>query len=223
MVSEPHSDLLRMSDLHGLKSKAPLVAEQVRTVARQSMRHSAMAVQVRATSTPSTTCSGTEEPGLCAHTIWGRSRQVSASAAQVLAGGRPEDTNAFLQLLAQAARAGAQGAAAGGTRSDPQHHPAMEAPLGGPAASSLPAAEAGYAAPPSVEQSKGGWEAHGATEPGKARRPQSARRGPPAAARQVSAPNQARGLMHSAAAAAPASARPGGRLPWRGCRGLLGG
>ena len=111
-------------------------------------------------------------------------------AAQVLAGGQPEHTNAFLQLLAQAAAA--PRAAAGGSHRDPQLHPPMQTPPRGAPAQPLLAAEAGHAAPASVRESGEDGEARGAPAPGKPRRPESARRGPPPASGQGPAPNQAR-------------------------------
>lgn len=143
------------------------------------------------------------------------------SAAQVLAGGQPEHTNAFLQLLAQVAVA--PGAAAGGPLRDPQLHPHMQTPPRGAPAQPLPAAEAGHAAPASVRESGAGEEARGAPAPGKPRRPESARRGPPPACGQAPAPKQARGPMHALPPLLPPALGLEAGSPWEGAEGMWQG
>ena len=150
--------------------------EQVHAADRHSMRDSTKAVKGM--------------PSLCR---LNPHRHDRVSAAQVLAGGQPEHTNAFLQLLARAAVA--PSAVAGRSLRDPQLHPPMHPPPTGTPAQPLPAAEAGPAGSTAVRDPGDGGEARGAPASGKPRRPESARRGPPPAGGQGSAPNQARGPM----------------------------
>ena len=152
------------------------VSEQLHAADRHSMRQGTKAV--------------TGVPSLCKLKMHRHNR---ISAAQVLAGGQPEQTNVFLQLLAQAAVA--PSAAAGGSLRGPQHHLPMHPPPRGPPAHPLPAAEAGQAAPASVREFREGEEARDASASDKVRRPEFARRGPPPAGGQGTAPNQARGSM----------------------------
>ena len=129
---------------------------------------------------------------------WRRRRQESISAAQVLAGEQPENTNAFLQLLAQAGRAAMQGAAAGNPHKNSQQHvPPMQLPASKEPAQPLPAAKAGPAPFASVWGLGEAQEAQGVPAVEKLRRPESARRGPPPAGGQRSAPDQARVRMQA--------------------------
>lgn len=156
-----------------------------------------------------------------AHELGAAAGLTGSAWAQVLAGGQPEHTNAFLQLLAQAAVA--PDAAPGGSLRDPQLHPPMQAPPSGTPSHPLPAAEAAHAARASVRESGAGGEARGAPASGKPQRPESARRGPPPAGGQGSAPNQAREPMQALPPLLPTAHGGEGGSPGEGAEGIWQG
>ncbi|KAK9819171.1 hypothetical protein WJX81_002713 [Elliptochloris bilobata] len=122
---------------------------------------------------------------------------IAANPAMVLAGADAESTNAFLQLLAQAARATSAARSGGLPHAGLGNVASIRVAAGLlPPAKLPPAAEHAQASTGPPQALAGDWQAHGGdseTHVGSRRpwRPESARRGPPGAGGRARAPDQA--------------------------------